>query len=498
MSLRTKHPLYSAMETVWELCRDNYLGEDRIKDQGVKYLPPTASMELDGMKTGEIGHKRYEAMKLRAAFHEYFKAGVETHIGYLHQKPADIKLPAQLEYLRTRATANGEPLIALLRRINEEQLITGRVGIMLDLPAGESTIAEPYIALYTAEAILNWDESDDKEDYNSLNLVVLNESGFVRGDDFTWKIKDKYRVLQYGDITENEKILSSVYSFGIFDDAKYNSANMQVAKLTGKPCEEIPFVFINSKDAIPEPDQPPLLSLARMSMSIYRSEADYRENLHMQGQDTLVTIGGVRNPNGLPGEDDAIRTGTGSRIDVELGGDAKYIGVTSTGLAEQRQALEADKNRAEFKSGNAIDSSNSKQESGKALGIRLGAQTATLNQIAYAGAGGLEKLIKILAVWKGANPDEVVINPNVEFTDVELGGQEIVYLMTGRSMGAPLSKESIHDLMVARGYTKFDYDTELEKIAKENEAAGLNADGSDPNADPDANQPASNTPASSE
>lgn len=474
MSLTTKHPLYTAMQNVWELCRDNYLGEDRIKTQGVKYLPPTASMELDGMQSGEIGYKRYEAMKLRAVFHEYFKGGVETHIGYLHQKPADIKLPAQLEYLRTRATTNGEPLIALLRRINEEQLITGRLGIMLDLPAGESAVAEPYIALYTAESVMNWDESNDKEDYNSLNLVVLNESGFVRENDFSWTTKEKYRVLQYGDIIENESVMSSVYSFGIFTNTNYNPADMKVAKLMGAPCKEIPFVFINSKDAIPEPDQPPLLSLARMSMSIYRSEADYRENLHMQGQDTLVTIGGVRNPEGLAGEEDAIRTGTGSRIDVELGGDAKYIGVTSTGLSEQRQALESDKNRAEFKSGNAIDSSNSKQESGKALGIRLGAQTATLNQIAYAGAGGLEKLIKILAVWKGANPDEVAINPNLEFTDVDLGGQEIVYLMTGRSMGAPLSKESIHGLMVERGYTKFDYDTELEKIAKENEDSGFN------------------------
>lgn len=481
MGLESTHPLYDEFQEDWTQQRDLYRGERVVKAKGELYLPATSGMHLDGMKPGQIGRKAYESYKTRAVFPDYIKDGVEALIGLLHQKEPTIELPEALEPLRDRATINGESLAALLRRINTEQLITGRVGLLADLPeVPDPSNPIPYIVTYIAESAINWDDGEETEGFNSLNLVVLNESGVQRNADFGWEHLEKYRVLQLGTLEDNEPEGSgAVYTMGTFTNsdgsvAEFDPSQMFAPMIRGKTLEQIPFVFINSKDIVSTPDDPPLLGLGRLALAIYRGEADYRQSLFMQGQDTLVVIGGIRNPDGIVGEDDdALRTGAGSRIDVEQGGDAKYIGVSSTGLSEQRQALENDRKRAETKAGQLITARGNQQESGEALKTRLTAQTATLNQIALAGAAGLENLLRIIATWVGANADEVRVEPNLEFADFDLSGQEIVFLMTARTMGAPISKESIHQLMIDRGITKFDYDTELERIMEEDAQAPL-------------------------
>jgi hypothetical protein len=231
------------------------------------------------------------------------------------------------------------------------------------------------------------------------------------------------------------------------DDEINNLAGLEwdEPNMMGEKLESIPFSFVNSKDLSPTPDYPPLDGLANHCMAIYRGEADYRQNLFMQGQDTLVRIGA------MPGDDEVVRTGAGARIDVPQGGDVKYAGVSSNGLPEQRMALENDYQRAMQKSGQLSDSTSRAKESGDALRIRVAAQSATLPAVAQAGAAGLEKVLKTLAEWHGANPDDVSIQPNLDFTDDELNGQTLVQIMQAKGLGAPISEESIHTWMQEQG-----------------------------------------------
>ena len=180
----------------------------------------------------------------------------------------------------------------------------------------------------------------------------------------------------------------------------------------------------------------------------------------MQGQDTLVRVG-------IVGESEPVRTGAGACIDVPLNGDAKYIGVSSNGLPEQRQALAADYARAYQKSGQLMDATSRVKESGDALRIRVAAQTATLPQIAKTGAAGLERVLKKLAVWYGADPDKVRITPNLRFSDADINGQTLVSLIQAKSLGAPLSEESIHEFLRTQGATQLSYEDELAKIETE-------------------------------
>lgn len=473
MALESTHPQYDRRLPEWKKMHDAYEGEDCVKSRGKDYLPITASMEIDGMQTGQKGLKAYEAYKMRAVFPEYVTEAVETFMGMLHYKPPTITLPAQMEPLRERATQQGETLEMLLRRINEEQLVSGRGGLLLDLPVvPDQSNPLPYIAFYIAESITNWDDGEVDEGEARLNLVVLNETAPMRIDTFQWEMVTKYRVLMLGqpDVNEPEGAQAQ-YAYGIFGNGAGMATDwaetlMQVPVLRGVPLQEIPFVFFNTKDIISTPDKPPLLQLANLCFTIYRGEADYRQNLFMQGQDTLVVIGSMTSRDET-GASDAIRTGAGAFLEVDEGGDAKYIGVESEGLSEQRSALENDRARAANKSGQLVDTRSAQKESGDALRTRVSAQTASLQSIAKTGAAALEAILRHCAVWLGLDPETVTVEPNLEFAEPAMTGKDVVDLMTARTMGAPLSRESVHGLLVDRGFTKMDYKTELEKLNNE-------------------------------
>lgn len=471
MGLDAKHPSYTTYHDIWVKNRDVYKGSEAIKEKGITYLPATSGMHLDGMAEGESGKRDYDAYKLRAEFPEVYREGVDMLVGMMHRKPADIKLPSALEFMREKATITGEGLSLLLRRINAEQLCPGRLGLLLDFNV-VNNIPVPYISLYYAEAIVNWDESNDYISQNRLQFVQLNESGYYR-EQFEWKARTQYRVLQLGEqLAEETANKQSVY-FGTFTvegtgTPIYAESDMKELLVRGQPLTDIPFVFVNSRDLLAEPDMPPLNGLANLSLCIYRGEADYRQTLYQQSQETLVVIGSVRNPDGVEGEDDAIRIGTGSRIDIDVGGDAKFIGVSGAGLSEQRTAIENDYARAEKMSGQLTDEGGNK-ESGEALKVRVSAQTANLVQIALTGAKALETILKMCAVAMGANPEEVEIGANLEFSNAPFNAQDLTQYMAARNMGVPLSLESIHALLVDKGITKLDFRTEKKLFDKERE-----------------------------
>jgi hypothetical protein len=497
MALDSLHPQYQDMSIDWIKVRDVFRGERHVKAKGREYLPPTKGMLLDGYGkltlagSTNLGVEAYEAYKLRAVLPDYVQEFVEGFMGLLHSNPPVIELPPQLEPMREKATQLGEPLELLLYRINEEQLVTGRLGLMLDMPAKpDPANPMPYIALYVSESVTNWDDGEIQEGRAALNFVVLNESGNRRNRDFEWNWVSKYRVLelepQYDD--DGAVVGYGGYRQGVFvSDGEgvppYVASDMFVPAVRGGGLDVVPFVFINTKDLVASPDKPPALGLADACLTIYRGEADYRQNLFMQGQDTLVVKGDLKvnktDPNELKAAADAepVRLGTGAMIHLEGGADndAKMIGVSSTGLAEQRSALENDRKRAEGKSTALAADATDSQASGEALKTRVGSRTASLNQIARSGAAGLEWILQIAAKWIGADPLAVKVTPNMEFADFQLDGATLAAIMAAKRNGAPISYESIHKLMNKGNLTELTYDDEKKLLDEDREDDLANA-----------------------
>jgi hypothetical protein len=463
------------MTANWAIVRDCYMGEAQVKSKRIIYLPPTQGMILDGMaNANQLGYQTYEAYKMRAVWHDLYKEAIEAYIGLLHQKPATITLPNQMKDVRSNM---GETPLELLRRINEEQLVSGRLGLLVDLPvAPEPAGPLPYVAMYLAEFVRNWDIGEDTALQASLNFVILDESGYTRDTNinFGWINQVRYRLCQLGDITTSDagNYMTGLYKVTGVGSPTYDPKLMATPLLRGVPMKKIPFTFVDTKDLLASIDLPPLLGLANIMLTIYRSEADYRQNLFMQGQDTLVTIGtiGKKDPTN---PDAPLRTGAGSRIEMDQGGDAKYIGVNSSGLPEQRSAIQNDRSRAEVRAGQLINARVGDKESGEALKTRLAAQTATLKQIALAGAAGLQEALQNVAIWMGLDPATVKIEPNLEFSSTLITGQDMFQLMQAKDLGMPISYESIHAYMVDRGITTMNFDDELATILKERQQVQL-------------------------
>lgn len=444
MQLVPKHPFYEDFYPDWKKLRDMYKGERVVKAAGKTYLPPTRGMMFDGCNgPGESGYQDYLTYKQRALFHDNIREAVEHFVGMIWRKAPTINVPKQMEYLFEVATDTKETILTLARRITEEQLITGRCGLLVDLPKDGGL---PYLVMYDAEKVLNWSD----------RFVILDESAYAEQDDYQWQWEDRARILSLDE--------------GVYTQELRTQAGSDVVSpmYLGRTLDKLPFVFINTKDHLQTPDNSPLIGLANLSLNIYRSEADYRQNLFMQGQDTLIVIGGTRIEDGQ-----AVRTGAGSMLEIEHGGDAKYIGVQSQGLAEQRLALDRDIKAAESLSGKLIGAG-SQVESGTALQTRIAAQSASLIQIAQTGAAAVERALTIMAEWLGLDASEVSVTPNTEFGETVIAGKELLDLVNARTMGAPLSYQSIHELLVEKGLTKLSYEDELERIDEENAAGGGN------------------------
>jgi len=358
-----------------------------------------------------------------------------------------------------KVTVKGESIQMLLRRINEHQLITGRLGLLADIEDGAQVGTLPYIALYKAKDIINWDDTQkDIQKRNRLNLVVLNESRHERIN-LEWRFKRRYRALILGDLAPDDA--SEVYQMVVLgEETNLNIAGAEiiVPSIAGRTLNDIPFVMINSRDIVAEPDDPPLLALANLSMTVYRGEADYRGALFMQGQDTLVIIGGT---------DEEVRAGAGAVIHVGVEGNAKYIGTDSKGLKEMRESIQNDRKEASESGGKLLDTRQGNAESGEALKIRVGARTASLNQIALTGAEGLETLLRMIATWVGANPEDVTVTPNLDFADASVEGRTLVDWMTAKTLGLPWSKESIHRKLQEKDFTEMEFEDEMEAIEAE-------------------------------
>lgn len=463
MATDAKHPGYVSCIDDWILLRDVEKGERAVKEKGTEYLPATAGQIEDGQgTTGQKGEHAYQAYKTRALFHDFMADTVRRGVGILHRKPAVFELPASMQFLIDRATPDGQPLEMLLRKINKEQLAVGRIGLFADMPPEELRTEDlpVYIASYGAETMINWRDGTTRPGQPaSLDLVVLDESGPVMDPtSLDWRDSQQYRILA--------KLEDNTYGVQLLEDGQdFDQEQLSPPQLSGSTTDTIPFVFINPTDIVTEPDVPPLLGLARLCLAIYRGEADYRRSLFNQGEDTLVTIGEVSSGDPIPETEAPVRIGAGARIAMEKEGDAKFIGVDSQGLPEQRMALENDKRQAEEMSVQLLDSKAA--ESGEALKVRREGRTATLTDIAKTGAAGLETILKMIATWHGANADEVSVTPNLDFADDEFTGEELKAWMESKGLGAPLSYETIHDFLRRREITVLTFEEEMDRIEAE-------------------------------
>ena len=469
------HPDHQARRADWVVMFDANEGQRHIKSKTTLYLPATSGMRALSSTTTKLdgeGLALYTAYLTRAFFPDLVKETVRALTGILDREPANIELPEALEDMRELATPKGESLNDLLVQIHINQLLYGRLGLLLDVDANRDL---PLIVRYPAPQILNWDDltvtndikqqDDEKrsEAVRRLLMVVLDETRFERdtGNRFVWNLVPRYRVLNLGEAGAN------VYTSQVERDGNLQAAIQP--SIRGKTSEEIPFTFINTTDLAVQPGEVPLINLANLALAIYRGEADHRSALFMSGQDTLVitgydiTSGSSENPD----DNASPIIGSGAYLNIpDPEGDAKFIGPDSNALSEQRTSLEDDYRRA-GEEGIKLLSSGAGAEAAETLRIRVAGRTATLQTIAMTSATGLEVALRQAAVWVGADPDEVKVEPNLDFITEDQDPADLVQFATAKKSKVPLSWKSVHNWLRQKDFTELTFEEELEQIEEE-------------------------------
>lgn len=424
MPITSRHPLYDDRLIEWQRMRDCKRGQSAVKGQSTcraspeHYLP----MPTGFRKQNDGGREMYFAYLQRAQFPGLVTPTLLGMVGLIHRIEAVITLPDALAHLYEKATPDGWPLEVLHRKITEELLLEGRYSLLVDVEEGGD--GNPYLAGYTAEALINWSPTSD--------FFVLNETALQRTN-FEWHEKEKYRQLELVGRTELTPGVYVQSEWDISEKTKEVTPKMR----GGASFTELPFVVIGPTSLELDPDEPPLIGVADGALAIYRLDADYRHQLHNSGQETLVFAGCGEGP--LP---DIV--GAGVVIGLPAGATAQYVGPSGVGIGAHRTAIVDAREEAIAAGARILDTSQKPAESGDALRLRQAAQAATIETVRLASAQGLERALRYAAMFVGADPNSVIVKHDNPLGDTTLSPADATALV-GMWQGGAISYDTMYE-----------------------------------------------------
>jgi len=403
--IATLHPTLSTIRRAeWQLCRDAIDGEGAIKARAYEYLPQPSGFaaQEDG------GQSMYQAYRSRATFPELMAPSVSAMIGIIHGREIRIDMPDSMAYLYEDSDGNGLPLEAFHRRVTRELLIIGSYAILADVPREGG---DPYLSGYSRDRLINWDK----------DWWVLDETRMIRKG-FVWDQLRQYLLLH---------IDGGLYSPMMYDE-NGNFEEIEVLGVGGTPLPRIPFVVGSAVDLSPRIEAPPLIGVARAALAMYQLSADYRHQLYMSGQETLVAIDGEA--------PDAV--GAGVVHQMFSGGEGKqarleYVSPTCSGIDAHEKAMDRERVAA-IMAGARLFEDRSAQESGEAKRLRYASETATLISVAQNSCAMLEKSLRNIGMIMGMTEQqqaEIVVHAPTDLMDRTMSPREFAALFGIYSQG---------------------------------------------------------------
>lgn len=446
MDVASKHPQITLeREFEWRLMRDTYAGEQDVKysnrqfrhgaggsgtgvSRGQIYLPvPSGFKSLPDNMAAAM----YEAYKGRASFPEIVAPSIGAMIGIIHAKEAQIEMPEGMMYLWEDADGNNMPLEGFHSKITKNLLLLGRYGVLADAPKDGGM---PYLYGYSAESVINWDK----------DFFVLDET-YLQRNGFAWETTPRFRVLE---------LLDGRYVSTTYEGGSLSPEFQEPRGLGGAIIERIPFAIGTARDVTADVETPPLIGVANAAIAMYQLSADYRHQLFMSGQETLVALNGPA------------PTAVGAGVVHEMRGDGennpdlKYVSPSCSGIEAHRQAIQEQKAQAIMSGARMFDNAQA-QESGDARRLRFSSEMANLTSIAMVSASVLEQSLRGVADLLGLNRDEVIVTPPADLLDSNLSADDAQKLM-GLWQNGAISYQTLYDNLQKGGIASTERTSEEE------------------------------------
>jgi len=435
MPVDTKCPAYAAMLPKWERCRIATDGQDAVHAAGERFLP-----KLHGQEPQE-----YQAYKKRALYYNAAGRTLEGLVGMIFRKEPEVTLPAALEPLLEDTDLAGTPVDTFIEQVATEILTVSRVGILVDYPTndpGPLTIGQaqaagvrPFLAIYRAEAIINW-RTARVNGSDRLQLVVLAETYTEREDEFSDIEKPQWRVL---DLDEDGR-----YRVRIYQEGSAEPVQTLYPMKAGRPFDFIPFVIVGRKGQQVEPDKPVLLDLVDVNLSHYRGTADYEHALHFTALPTAVVTGHEL------ARGEVLKIGSSEAwVFVESEADAKYLEFSGQGLEAIKASLDEKVSMMATLGARMLAPEKREAEAAETAAIHRAGENSVLGSIAKGIGRALEQAFQWAAEWAGAG-GEVEVQLNSEFLPSGMTAQELKELVAAWQAGA-ISSETFFDNLVRGG-----------------------------------------------
>lgn len=420
VNVNKTNPAYDKRIDQWQRCRDFHEGSDAVKGEGAKYLPKAQAMS----------NQDYEAYKTRALFYDIFSRSVEGYVGAIARKDAILKAPAKLEELMVDVTLNGIGLLEFIKAIARELCVTGRAGLLVDF--NEET-QRPFVTYYQAEQIINW--LDD-------GTVILQETVNVQdgADRYTLKAVPQWREITCQDGVWQHVIYRSQSNSASSAASDIVEVERIVPSRRAKPLDQCPFIFCSTDGASPVISKPPLLGLVDVVRSHYISSAELEHGRHYSALPVLYVAGANDQDEIVVGGDSAI-------VLNDPQAKVAFAAFDGNGLASIEKGMK-DKEGLMAMLGAAFFGDNKAGvEAAETARIRASGETSILSGIVSAVEEAVEKALRMMAFWLGADGD-LDLHINRDFLGERITAPEVVALVQAYTAGTITLEMFLHNLQV--------------------------------------------------
>ena len=416
----SQHPQYKKYADLWEKCRDCYQGEESVKFKNQRYLPLLSMQE-------SIDYLNY---KNRAIFLNVMRRTIHGLVGAALRKTPIIEVPSKMEPYLDDMDLHGMSFTELMQKLLTELLITGRISVVVDRMEN----GRCYATCYGAESNINW-----RYEKNYPIMAVFAEEIDITDDGFNHEIKNQYRVYDFDD-DSNLRIRVALGGIpknddfdedGDEDDYEFEVIHEVYPSFRGESLKELPvFTFNSTGLGMDNLSPPPLIDLANISLSHYRTSADLENGRHFTSlpQAWITGVDADEFRNGL--HIGASKAWILPNDNARLG----YLEFSGQGLGSLENALK-EKEAMMAVVGARLLESKKGVESAETSRIRQNIETSVLSHIAVTIQNGLRKVLKYMARWEGLNENEVHLELNMDFVDVRIPHQEIIALVQAYQMG---------------------------------------------------------------
>lgn len=448
MPVNSAHRSYAAYRKQWDRCRDAYAGSDAVKDKGVAYLPMLEGMATSAAYTTPSGAMSpYAGYVMRALFYPALARTVAGLAGIVFGKPPTVlNVPTLYQQEFADVTLSGDSLAAFGLRLTIEDLLVGRVGVLVDFPDVEQMAAgappvslRPYWSIYSAENVVNW-QARRVLGKLTITMVILHETVEEFADDpFTPKVAERYRVLQLVD----GRYTVTLWTQDATDKTKWTPGEAKQPTRRGETLTFIPFIPVGPTGVSLELEHPPMLDLVDVNYSHYRTSADQEHGAHFTALPTPYITGHELKD----GETLGVGSGTAwvlPKSDAKVG----MVEFSGAGLKSLAELKEEKRQLMASLGARMLETVKKAAETAEVVRLKHAGERSALSVLADAIGQALTQAVRWHLWWSGADDavaakSSITMNPDAM---AELTHEEVTALVATWQAGAISKKTMYHNL----------------------------------------------------